>query len=248
MSAIRARCAIACVAWWLVACSTAPTEGYVESPNSRPVPMRSDRNGIRQFVKTDLDRLADIEYAENADSLRMIMLKLYKRNPAEARKSGMGSPEDIATQVFDHAPVHQWHFQSLGGAQDTVAIRLAFDPAFAGDRVLALIVGLQSMLFKAHGNKTAFIVMDSLEPQSLYNAARNVEIAVWKLSNARNTAGEMVLLTNSMQTDGQNLSFEREFSKVIARTDLLALTLAEKSQRFISRLTQTISTAPFLPF
>jgi hypothetical protein len=51
-----------------------------------------------------------------------------------------------------------------------------------------------------------------------------------------------------MQADGQNLSFEREFTKLVARTDLLALMLAEKSQRFISRLTQSITTAPFLPF
>lgn len=104
------------------------------------------------------------------------------------------------------------------------------------------------MLFRAHGNKSAFFLTDSIEPQNLYNAARNIEIAVWKLTNAKNAKGELLLLTNSQPGEVQNLSFEREFSKMIARTDLLALTLAEKSQRFISRLTQSISTAPFLPF
>lgn len=232
----------------LAACSTTPEGGYIESPNSRPLPMRQDRNALHQLVKTDLDRLADIEYTENAVSLRLLMLKLYKRNPAEAHKSGLGTPDQIAAYVFEQIEMHQWHFDALGGAQDTAAIKLALNAQFNGDRVLALIVGMQSMLYRAHGNRSAFFLTDSIEPQNLYNAARNIEIAVWKLSTAKSPHGEMLLLTNSMQTDAQNLSFEREFSKIIGRTDLLALMLAEKSQRFISRLTQSITAAPFLPF
>lgn len=231
----------------LAGCST-PNGGYVDSPNGRPLPVRQDRNAFHQLVKTDLDRLADIEYAENVSTLRLLMLKMYKRNPAEAQKSGLGSPEQIATYVFEQVAVHHWQFDALGGAQDTAAIKLALNPQYSGDRVLALVVGIQSMLFRAHGNKSAFFLTDSIEPQSLYNAARNIEIAVWKLTNAKNAQGELLLLTNSQPGEMQNLSFEREFSKLIARTDLLALTLAEKSQRFISRLTQSISAAPFLPF
>jgi hypothetical protein len=232
----------------LAGCSTTPEGGYVDSPNGRPVPVRQDRNTFHQLVKTDLDRLADIEYSENVSTLRLLMLKMYKRNPAEAQKSGLGTPEQIASYVFEQVAAHHWQFDALGGAQDTAAIKLALNAQYSGDRVLALVVGIQSMLFRAHGNKSAFFLTDSIEPQSLYNAARNIEIAVWKLTNAKNTQGELLLLTNSQPGEVQNLSFEREFSKLIARTDLLALTLAEKSQRFISRLTQSITTAPFLPF
>ena len=230
----------------LVACSTSPN--YIDSPNSRPLPARQDRNTLHQLVKTDTDRLADIEYAENTAGLRFLMLKLYKRNPAEAHKSGLGTPDQIVSYVFDQVATHQWKFDALGGAQDTAAIKLALNAQFSGDRVLALIVGMQSMLYRAHGNKSAFFLTDSIEPQNLYNAARNIEIAVWKLGTTRNARGELLLLTNSIQADGQNLSFEREFSKLIGRTDLLAFMLAEKSQRFISGLTQSITTAPFLPF
>jgi len=242
-----------CSGWWVIilllaGCSTTPDGGYVDSPNGRPVPVRQGRNTLHQLAKTDLDRLADIEYSENASTLRLLMLKMYKRNPAEAQKSGLGSPEQIASYVFEQTGVHHWQFDALGGAQDTAAIKLALNAQYSGDRVLALVVGIQSMLFRAHGNKSAFFLTDSIEPQSLYNAARNVEIAVWKLTNARNAQGDLLLLTNSQPGEVQNLSFEREFSKLIARTDLLALTLAEKSQRFISRLTQSITTAPFLPF
>ncbi len=242
-----------CSGWWVIilllaGCSTTPDGGYVDSPNGRPVPVRQDRNALHQLVKTDLDRLADIEYSENVSTLRLLMLKMYKRNPAEAQKSGLGSPEQIASYVFEQTGVHHWQFEALGGAQDTAAIKLALNAQYSGDRVLALVVGIQSMLFRAHGNKSAFFLTDSIEPQNLYNAARNIEIAVWKLTNAKNAQGELLLLTNSLPGEVQNLSFEREFSKMMARTDLLALTLAEKSQRFISRLTQSITAAPFLPF
>lgn len=241
-----------CCSWMsiclLAACSTNPNGGYVDSPNGKPIPIRQDRNTLHQLVKSDSDRLADIEYVENVASLRLLMLKLYKRNPAESHKSGLGTPDQIASYVFDQVATHQWRLEALGGAQDTAAIKLALNAQFSGDRVLAFIVGIQSMLYRAHGNKSAFFLVDSIEPQNLYNAARNVEIAVWKLGTAKNARGELLLLTNTMQADSQNLSFEREFSKMIARTDLLALMLAEKSQRFISRLTQSITTAPFLPF
>ena len=63
--------------------------------------------------------------------------------------------------------------------------------------------------------------MDSLDPQSLYNAARNIEIVAWKIANARNANGDLMLLNNEQNENERNLSFEREFSKMIGRTDLL---------------------------
>jgi hypothetical protein len=50
-----------------------------------------------------------------------------------------------------------------------------------------------------------------------------------------------------MKETEKNLSFEREFGKMIGRTDLYAISLAEKSQRFISRVMQNLATAVFLP-
>jgi hypothetical protein len=46
----------------------------------------------------------------------------------------------------------------------------------------------------------------------------------------------------------KNLSFEREFGKMIGRTDLYAVALSEKSERMISRVMQNLATAIFLPF
>ena len=52
---------------------------------------------------------------------------------------------------------------------------------------------------------------------------------------------------NEINDTEKNLSFEREFGKIIGRTDLYAISLAEKSQRFISRVMQNLATAVFLP-
>lgn len=244
----RLRCCVVCLTLPLAACNTMPPGGYIDSPNARPVPMRNDRNTLEQLAKSDIDRMADMEYAENLQSLKILMLKLYRRNPGELAKSGLGSAEQTVSTVLDASPPHAPQSAALEGAQGTRAIMLAFSERYNGDRVLALMFGIQSMLYQAHGNKTDFLMTDSIEPQNLYNAARNIEIAVWKLSTARNGQGQLLLLTNDVQGEVQNLSFEREFGKIIARTDLLALTLAEKSQRLISRLTQSITTANFLPF
>ncbi len=216
--------------------------------NKNKVPERTDRSSINQLAKTDFDRMADMEYSNNVYSLRTLMIKLYKRNPRELAKSTTDSAEKMAEWVFDGGHQHLWQFKGIHRKQDTDAIFLAFDDSFHGDRVLAFIVGLQTMLAKAHDNKTEFYLTDNLDPQRIYNVARNFEIAAWKLSNSVDAHGNLYLLSNAINKQDHNLSFEREFGKIIGRTDFYATALAEKSQRFISRVAQSLATAVFLPF
>ena len=176
------------------------------------------------------------------------MLKLYKRNPNQLAKSTSDNAEKMTDWVFDGELQHQWRFREIDNKQDTAALFLAFDKDYAGDRVLPFIVGIQTMLLKAHGNKKEFYLTDNIEPQQIYNVARNIEIAAWKLSNARDANGDLFLLSNEINDKDRNLSFEREFGKMIGRTDLYAIALAEKSQRLISRVMQSLATAVFLPF
>jgi len=225
----------------LYACTTAPSKS-----DKKPVPEQSDRSSISQFGKSDMDRMADVQMRENTQSLRLLMVKLYKRNPKELRKSTSGTVEEMVDWVFEGN--HGWKFKKINEAQGTEAIQLAFQPEYQGDRVLPFIVGLQTMLIKAHGGKSEFYLTDSLDPQNIYNAARNVEIAAWKLSNAHDSQGQLYLLTNELHDNERNLSFEREFGKIIGRTDMYAITLSEKSQRFISRVALSFATALFLPF
>lgn len=228
---------------FLSACTTSGT-----MPTKKMVPEQQDRSALNQLAKTDFDRITDVEVRENTESLRTLMIKLYKRNPHELQKSTSDSAEKMATWVLDGAAQHHYKFESINNLQDTEAIFLAFKADYQGDRVLAFIVGLQTMLIKAHGGKTDFYFTDSVDPQRIYNVARNIEIAAWKLSNSRNAAGNLYLLTNEMNEKEKNLSFEREFGKMIGRTDLYAITLAEKSERLLSRVMQNLATALFLPF
>lgn len=212
------------------------------------MPDRAEKSSANQFMKSDFDRMADVELAENTQSLRTLMLKLYKRNPQELAKSTSDSAEKMVAWVFDGELQHHWQFAEMQNKQGTEAIHLSFNLEYKGDRVLTFIVGLQTMLLKAHGGKKEFYLTDSVHPQSLYNVARNVEIAAWKLASSRKPNGELYLLSNELNAQERNLTFEREFGKIIGRTDLFAFMLAEKSQRLISRITQSIATMAFLPF
>lgn len=104
------------------------------------------------------------------------------------------------------------------------------------------------MIRKAHGDKIEFFIFDSLDPQSIYNAARNIEIVLWKVSTKKNKFGDLFLISNEMNENNSNLSFEREFGKIIGRTDYFAYALSEKSERGITRALQSIATGIFLPF
>lgn len=229
------------IALLLAACTTT-----IPDKNSKHIPQQSDRNLLSQLGKSDIDRLADVEMRENTQILSMLMTKLYKRNPRELRKNTTATAEDAVKLIFENE--HGWRFKEIGEAQGSYAIQQAFRSDYEGDRVMSLIVGLQTMLIKAHGGKTEFYFTDTIEPQNIFNAARNVEIAVWQLSNTRDDKGQLRLLTNELNDHERNLSFEREFGKIIGSLDLFAITLSEKLQRVITRVVQTLSTALFLPF
>ena len=233
--------ALGAAAALLAACAT--TEPV---KSGKPIPQHDDRSSLRQLGKSDIDRLADVEIRENTQSLRMLMTKLYKRNPRELRKSTSGNAEEMVNSVFDSR--QDWRLKEINEAQGTDAIQQAFKPDYQGDRVLSFIVGLQTMLIKSHGGISDFYLTDTVDPQNIYNVARNVEIAVWKLSNARDDKGQLYLLTNELHDNERNLSFEREFGKIIGSLDLFAITLSEKLQRTITRMVQTLATALFLPF
>lgn len=201
----------------------------------------------KQLGKMDIDRVADIHRREVFVSLRLLADKLYRRNPKEWQKGGYASREAALDHLLD--PRTGWRLPALGGRRGTDAVLLALSADYAGDRVAAFVAGLGDMLNVAFAEKNEFFMFDSLDPQKLYNSARNLEIAAWKLAAARDAAGQPLLLSNESATAQQpaNLSFEREFGKMIANLDLLAIALAERGQRTIARTSQSIATAVFLP-
>jgi hypothetical protein len=229
----------------LAACST-PHNYPPAAPNTgrrKPPPEQDFRPS--DLAKSDIDVAAEAHLQESLASARLIMEKLYRRNPREWRRGGHASMEAAVDRAFD--PQFEFRFAELGYLRGTDAIMLAFKPEFAGDRVFAFGVGLASMILIAYNGKTEFYITDSLDAQKLYNSARNVEIAAWKLSNARDASGQLFLLANEMNGEVANLSFEREFGKIVAYQDVMARITAQRTNRTIRRVTQTLATAVFLP-
>jgi hypothetical protein len=198
-----------------------------------------------QFAKSDIDRVAEAQQREIFANLKLLTDKLYRRNPRELRKSGVSSRAEGVARIFDGN--HGWRFNELRGVRDAQAIQLAFRDDYQGDRVLAFAAGLASMIQTSFNNKTEFFVLDDLDAQRLYNAARNVEIAVWKLSTNRSAQGQLFLLSNDSAGPVRNLSYEREFGKIIGSLDVLSKIAADKSNRTVVKVVQTLATAVFLP-
>lgn len=204
---------------------------------------RETRFDPKYLAKTEIDRVIETTHAEITGSLMILADKLYRRNPREWKKSGLSSREAALKQLSERSV----SFPGMPGQREGAAAMLAFREDFTGDRVAALMFGLLTMVDAAYENKQEFFVLDSLNEQKLYNTARNIEIALWKLATARNTAGEPYLLSNEITAESRNLSFEREFGRVIGLLDFLSKVVADSNGRTISRLTQSIATAIFLP-
>lgn len=200
-----------------------------------------------ELAQSDVNRMATLGMRDNLDSLLRIADKLYRRNPAEWRRAGASSREAALAelrQAIDSAT--PW--PELQGKRDIAALSLALSPDFSGDRVAAFVAASADMLVTAHGGKTTLYLIDSLDAQHLYNAARNIEIAVWLLSSRRNAAGQALLLADDISGLDRNLSFEREFGKVIGRLDLLAEVVTEKYRRAVITYVQNLAGGTFLQF
>ncbi len=178
--------------------------------------------------------------------LRELMTKLYKRNPRELRKSAYaGSIEENVIRLFDLK--HEWDFPELEGKQGADAVHLSFSAEYEGDRVFSLMAGLLYMVMESYRHKTTFYFLQTPDPQHVYNLARNIEITVWKIANSYDENGGLYLYSNSLSGEETNLSFERLFGKLIGMQDTMAIFIARKTNRGITRIVQQVTTAVFLP-
>ncbi|MDD5388130.1 MAG: hypothetical protein PHD37_02220 [Gallionellaceae bacterium] len=200
---------------------------------------------VANLAKSDVDVACELAQRETLKSLRLLTEKLYKRNPQEYRKAGMESVDAATARLFDELP--KWPESHLAKLNWEESFKLTFLEGYTGDRVYAFMSALTSMVMASYEHKSQFYVTDELSAQKLYNSARNVEIAVWKLSNAKLPSGAKYLVTNTLDGEIANLSFEREFGKLIADQDLLAQLIEDRSNRAITRTIQGVASFVFLP-
>jgi hypothetical protein len=213
--------------------------------NTRQDGPQSEQFTLSSLAKSDIGRVIEVHVREARSCLRTLTEKLYRRNPRELAKSGHADVEENLARLFDTD--HDWRFAELGNVTGADAIRLALSPDFGGDRVFAFMAGMSSMIMASYRYKTHFYILDTVDPQSLYNSARNMEIAIWKLEHDVDPSGEPWLYSNSRPGEVENLSFERLFGKLIELQDTMALIAAGKYNRIITRAVQNIATAVFLP-
>jgi len=200
---------------------------------------KQQQKSISYLAKSDIDTVTDINLQNSLKHLRALAKKLYLRNPKELSKSGFKSANDAIKHIFSSA--------NSSSKQNTHYLELAFDENFSGDRVYNLIKGMKNMIMASYENKSEFFMFDELDPQKLYNCARNMEIVAWKLNTARKSGGQLLILSNSMDGPVKNMSYERLFGKLIAQQDMMALIVSEKTNRSIKRIVQTLASAVFLP-
>lgn len=101
--------------------------------------------------------------SDHTDDLRALMLQLYTEHPEELAKSTHVGPREMTEWVFDGKA--NWKFEAIRGLKGMAAIDLAFDDAFDGDRVLALVVGIETLLFEGYGSQNEFEIPPQRDPQ-----------------------------------------------------------------------------------
>ena len=199
---------------------------------------------LKQVAKTDVDMVSDIVIAEIDQQLHLLTTKLYKRNPNQLHKVSGMSVAIRLSMLFDDTGHLQ--FAELQGAEELEALNLALSDNFQGDRVFALMVGLTGMLRKSYGYDSDFYFYDDLDPQLLYNSARNIEVMAWKLKRLNTVIGVPLIITHKRHGVIDNLSFERIYGKLIHTQDVMAKIVADQENRTIKTVIQT-SLSMFLP-
>ncbi|KTC24958.1 hypothetical protein AO392_11950 [Pseudomonas putida] len=200
----------------------------------------------QELFQTSVDRMATLSMQDNLQSLYLLMSKLYLRNPNQWRESGFLDAASAERQIRQAIEQRQ-ALPQLGERRDLAALSYALSPEFRGDRVGAFIYAIGSMLVTAHGGRTEFFITDTIDPQFVSNAARNIEKATWLLSQRQDANGVLLLFSNEISEAGSNLSFAVEFGKIVARLDLLTQMLDERYRRIGLNYAQSLLLMNFLP-
>lgn len=211
----------------------------------RVVAGKPDELSLSRLGKSDINEV--VEYHQHAvmRDLRQLMIKLYYRNPNQQHDKDKRSIEQSVARVFARSSA--FGFEQWQGVKPTDIIRIALDQSYTGDRVLAFTIGLRRMLMAAYDDHTEFYYLTSIDPQKLYNSARNIEIAAWMIAEKTDLKGMPLLLSDSLPTEERNVSYQRSFGRMIATQDNMAEMLSFKNGRMLKTVLQSAASMAFLP-
>lgn len=201
---------------------------------------------IRDLAKSDVDSVVEIHQQELLASLKDLTAKLYRRNPAEWQKSGYPNADEATAALFKALPY--WQVGSQKNLDWAGLLTQAGQPAYAGDRVKAMMSGLLVMNMAAYNHQTEFYLLSEMDAQKFYNAARNTEYVAWELATRRDQTGKPLLVSSpSGDSAAIDQSVEREFGKLIGLQDTLAKIIEDKNNRAIRFSVVNAAGTLFLP-
>ena len=221
------------------ACSHTPEKQKIAAANLTDA-------GFSRLAKSDIDEVVELHQQAVMQDLKKLMIKLYYRNPNQRFDKDKRTIEDTVDRVFKRPYYYGYsHWETMAG---TDIIRQAFDVDYhINDRVLAYIVGLRKMLMASYDNHTEFFFLTSLSEQKLYNSARNIEIAAWLLAETRDKKGNLLIVSDSVEKEIRNLSYQRLIGRMIATQDNLATIISHKEGRLIKTVVVKAASMVFLP-
>tara|TARA_R110001606_G_C15404643_1_gene654152 strand:- start:28861 stop:29577 length:717 start_codon:yes stop_codon:yes gene_type:complete len=214
-------------------------------PNQKVAAVNSEDASIARWGKSDMDEVIEFHQRAAMKSLKALMVKLYHRNPKGRHDAKLRTIEASVNLTFSRSNNYYPQWESF---KATDIVRIALDESYQGsDRVLPFIVGLRKMIMASYDNHTEFFYLTNIDAQKLYNSARNIEIAAWMLAENRDVLGRLLLLSDSLEQENRNLSYQRLIGQLIATQDNLATIMAHKSGRLIKNIVVTAASMVFLP-
>jgi len=215
-------------------------------PNQNVVVANMEEAGLTRWGKSDMDEVIEFHQRAALQSLQELMVKLYHRNPVGRHDAKLRTIEASVNLTFSRS--NDAYYPQWESVKATDIVRIALDESYQGrDRILPLIVGLRKMIMASYDNHTEFFYLTSIDAQKLYNSARNIEIAAWMLAENRDVHGRLLLLSDSLDHENRNLSFQRLIGQMIATQDNLATIMAHKSGRLVKNVVVTAASMVFLP-
>jgi len=216
---------------------------------------------IKNIVKSDIDMVTDDSLQQITKMMKQLTIKLYKRNPNELKKKiqsinqnieqSQGIDQNIKQSINERVneificPLEK-NIKQVNYKNGTDAMLLSFDEEYKGDRVFAVMYGLYGMILESYNNRCEVFIIDFLDQQKFYNSARNIEILAWRFKHRVKKNGDLFLLTNETEGPTVNLSFERLYGKMIAIQDMMAIIMADKTNRAINEVMYSVGSV-FLP-
>ncbi len=199
-------------------------------------------DGLRNLAKSDTAFFVEAVRSELDQNLQTLLVKLYRRNPIQLPK---GVPLEVRIEQLK-AP--RLNLQEFGSPPPDRLIRSAFEPDFTGDRVFALVGGLQSMVNHAFDHRREFLLLDDLPTaQFVYNSARNIETAAYLMRTRLDASGTPYILADGVQDGILNASYSQLLGELIGLQDALSVALANKDQRTLNAVARGVASTVFLP-